>query len=45
MNSNTPNQSSSNSTLQFFTSSISIYTLIIPHITNPIYNPTIVDFD
>ena len=43
MNSNTFNQSSNNSTL--FTSPISIYTHIIPHVTNPIYNPTIVDFE
>ena len=43
MNSNTHNQSWNNSTL--FTSPISIYTQIIPHITNPIYNPTIVDFE
>ena len=42
MNSNTHNQSLNNSTL--FTHIISIYTHIIPHITNPIYNPTIEDF-
>ena len=43
MNSNTHNQSLNNST--FFTSPISFYTHIIPHISNPIYNPTIVDFE
>ena len=42
MNSNTHNQSSNNSTL--FNSPISIYTHIIPQITNPIYNPINVDF-
>ena len=43
MNSNTHNQSLNNSTL--FTSPISIYTHIISHITNPIYDPTIADFE
>ena len=43
MNSNTHNQSLNNSTR--FTPPISIYTHIIPHITNPFYNPTIVDFE
>ena len=43
MNSNTHNQSSNNSTL--FTSPISLYTRIIPHIPNLIFNPTIVDFE
>ena len=43
MNSNTHNQSLNNSNL--FTSPISIYTHIFPHITNPIYNPTTVHFE
>ena len=43
MNSNTHNRSLNNSSL--FTSPISIYTHIIPHITNPTYNPTSVDFE
>ena len=43
MNSNKHNQTLNNSTL--FTSLISIYTHIIPQITNPIYNPTIVHFE
>ena len=43
MNSNTHNRSLNNSTL--FTSPLTIYTHIIPHITNPIYNPTIADFE
>ena len=43
MNSNTHYQFWNNSTL--FTSPISIYTHIIRHISNPIYNPTIVHFE
>ena len=43
MNSNTHNRSLNNSTL--FTSPLAIYTHIIPHITNPIYNPTTADFE
>ena len=43
MNTNTHNRSVNNSTL--FTSPISIYTHIIPQMTNPIYNPTTVDFE
>ena len=43
MNSNTHNQSLNNSTL--CTPPISIHTHIIPYITNPIYNPTTVDFE
>ena len=43
MNSNTHIQSLNNSTS--FTSPISLFTHIIPHITNPIYNPTIEDFE
>ena len=41
MNSNTHHRSLNNSTL--FNSPLTIYTHIIPHITNPIYNPTIAD--
>ena len=43
MNSNTHNRSLKNSTP--FTSPLTMYTHIIPHITNPIYNPTTVDFE
>ena len=43
MNSNTHNQTPNN--LSLFTSPITVYTHIIRHITNPIYNPTIVDFE
>ena len=43
MNSNTHNRPLNNSTL--FTSPLTIYTHIIPHITNSIYNPTFADFE
>ena len=43
MNSNTHNQPLNNSTL--FTSPLTIYSHIIPHITNPFYNPAIADFE
>ena len=43
MNSNTHNQPLTNPTL--FISPLTIYSHIIPHITNPIYNPTIADFE
>ena len=43
MNSNTHNQTSDNSYL--VTSSIHVYTHIIPYLPNPIYNPTIADFE
>ena len=43
MNSNTHIRSLNNSNL--FTSPLTIYTHLIPHITNPVYNPTIADFE
>ena len=43
MTSSTHNRSLNYLTL--FTSPLTIYSHIIPHITNPIYNPTSADFE